>query len=336
MSFIRERPRMSLVIIFFLFVTIFPFIQYIIIHKNVNTNKENQNQVIHQKNVEPVKKEVKEVKEEIIKHSIVTFDKECMSPQNKKRDLQRYPVLLHDMGNSIYHPDPARTRCPVPWEWSDDVQDADAVIFNTLQNGASSILNQKVQKCQKIVLLGVESPVYYPWMLDKTLPVDITMDFRLLSDVPIPYVPSSYLTLFKTQPEPIASKSFISAFISNCGALNNREIVQKEIMDLAKVDSFGACHNNAKLPDLKQGEGWVGQKLSVLSKYKFTLAFENSNAEDYVTEKLFQPLQVGCVPVYLGASNIHDFVPNPKAVIRVSDFETTAKLVDYLNYLDKN
>lgn len=34
-------------------------------------------------------------------------------------------------------------------------------------------------------------------------------------------------------------------------------------------------------------------KVEALKKYKFSLAFENSNEEDYVTEKFFQSLVAG-------------------------------------------
>lgn len=34
-------------------------------------------------------------------------------------------------------------------------------------------------------------------------------------------------------------------------------------------------------------------KVEALKRYKFSLAFENSNEEDYVTEKFFQSLVAG-------------------------------------------
>lgn len=37
------------------------------------------------------------------------------------------------------------------------------------------------------------------------------------------------------------------------------------------------------------------------ARYKFTLAFENADCEDYITEKLWRPLIVGSVPIYYGS-----------------------------------
>ena len=59
----------------------------------------------------------------------------------------------------------------------------------------------------------------------------------------------------------------------------------------------------------------------LLSPYPFTLAFENSMADDYASEKVYNPLLVGSVPVYAGAPNIENLVP-PRSIIRLSDFAT--------------
>lgn len=45
------------------------------------------------------------------------------------------------------------------------------------------------------------------------------------------------------------------------------------------------------------GDGRLHHKVkSIIPKYKFTFAFENSETDDYVTEKLFGPLAAGSVP----------------------------------------
>ena len=60
--------------------------------------------------------------------------------------------------------------------------------------------------------------------------------------------------------------------------------------------------------------------MQTIAGYKFTLAFENAVAEDYVTEKLYHPLVAGSVPVYLGAPNVGQLVPASDCYIDVNDF----------------
>ena len=55
--------------------------------------------------------------------------------------------------------------------------------------------------------------------------------------------------------------------------------------------------------------GTINSKRDVLPNYKFCLAYENLAGEKgYITEKIFDAMQYGTVPVYLGAPNITDYV----------------------------
>jgi hypothetical protein len=51
---------------------------------------------------------------------------------------------------------------------------------------------------------------------------------------------------------------------------------------------------------------WVQVRL--LQGYKFAIVTENTNAFDYVTEKLFQALLAGTVPVYMGMYESEHFL----------------------------
>lgn len=44
--------------------------------------------------------------------------------------------------------------------------------------------------------------------------------------------------------------------------------------------------------------------LRILGNYKFNLATENAICDDYITEKLWRPLQVGSVPIVLGSPKV--------------------------------
>ena len=51
---------------------------------------------------------------------------------------------------------------------------------------------------------------------------------------------------------------------------------------------------------------------------------------DYVTEKVYDGLDAGCLPIYLGAENIADFVPVPGSVVDYNLLGSPERLVDEL------
>jgi hypothetical protein len=56
-------------------------------------------------------------------------------------------------------------------------------------------------------------------------------------------------------------------------------------------------------------KGSCPSKYEVLSQYTFALCFENMSIKGYITEKLFDCLYAGTIPLYLGANDIEDLVP---------------------------
>jgi alpha-1,3-fucosyltransferase 10 len=68
--------------------------------------------------------------------------------------------------------------------------------------------------------------------------------------------------------------------------------------------------------------------LNLLAKYKFVIAIENAVCDDYVTEKLWRSLQVGAVPIYLGAPNIEEYLPHPRAAVLVKDFGSVREVAE--------
>ncbi|GAA5163854.1 glycosyltransferase family 10 domain-containing protein [Viridibacterium curvum] len=55
--------------------------------------------------------------------------------------------------------------------------------------------------------------------------------------------------------------------------------------------------------------GSCNSKLEVLSRYRFSICFENTPMRGYFTEKMFDCLYAGTVPIYLGAPDIEQLVP---------------------------
>ena len=62
--------------------------------------------------------------------------------------------------------------------------------------------------------------------------------------------------------------------------------------------------------------------MKILSEYMFDVIIENVFVEDYVSEKLYQALISGAVPVYKGAPNARQFVPCDDCVIWVDEHVT--------------
>ena len=71
-------------------------------------------------------------------------------------------------------------------------------------------------------------------------------------------------------------------------------------------------------------------KLCILRHHRFVLTYENSEAEDYVTEKLFQALKSGSVPIYWGDPSVVDILPHPDAIVDVRKFATAFDLAMYV------
>lgn len=93
------------------------------------------------------------------------------------------------------------------------------------------------------------------------------------------------------------------------------------------VESTGALLNNT---------GYRMQsKVHELSAYRYTIAFENTIRDGYVTEKLLEPLAAGSVPIYLGAREACDDF-NPDAFIHALDFDGPDALIEHIRRLDQD
>ncbi len=75
--------------------------------------------------------------------------------------------------------------------------------------------------------------------------------------------------------------------------------------------------NRILAPKYPSYRGKIESKKEVLSKYKFTVCYENvKDTPGYITEKIFDCFFAGSVPIYLGAQNITDFVPESAFINR--------------------
>lgn len=181
------------------------------------------------------------------------------------------------------------------------------------------------------VAWSMESDVNYPLVSNQAFlrQFDLRMTYRRDADIWVPYLEAGMQAQLALPPVEKTADAPAVYIASNPLDRSGRGLYIAELMRHLRVDSYGRCLRNRHLAqDLGRTT-----KLHTIARYAFTLAFENSLARDYVTEKFFEPLLVGSVPVYLGAPNIDDFSPGDNAFIDVREFSGPAALADYLKYL---
>ncbi|CAO3644131.1 unnamed protein product [Mucor hiemalis] len=125
------------------------------------------------------------------------------------------------------------------------------------------------------------------------------------------------------------NKAPILWIAKNCAATNGRQEYIKKLMEYIDVHSYGECLNNRPFPETKS-------RMELISEYKFYLAVENSNCDDYVTEKLADTIAMSAVPIVDGPASYTGFIPTERSVIHMDAYPDPKDLADYIDYLDKN
>lgn len=208
---------------------------------------------------------------------------------------------------------------------------ADAVVFH-LPN-LETLEGITKAPGQLWVAWSMETPNPYPIMRDPAVMslFDLRMTYEQDADVWTPYLSSDKRHGLLKPPSEKTESSPVVRFQSNPFNQSGRNEYASMLMTRIKVDSYGAVANNRSLDGPDRGTATV---LETIARYKFTLAFENASEPDYVTEKFFNPLIAGSVPVYLGAPNIDEFAPGENCFVHAADFSGVDELAAYLNHLD--
>lgn len=73
-----------------------------------------------------------------------------------------------------------------------------------------------------------------------------------------------------------------------------------------------------------------GHKVLAYKDYKFTIVIENSEEDNYFTEKIIDPILCGTIPIYIGSPKLSTIF-NKEGIIQVRDIEDIEKKLDLLN-----
>ena len=125
----------------------------------------------------------------------------------------------------------------------------------------------------------------------------------------------------------LLSRKFCSFVVSNSFGNPIRRKFFERLTKYKKVDSGGRYLNNVGAP--------VSDKLEFCRGYKFNIAFENSSALGYTTEKIAQAYAACSVPIYFGNPNVAaDFLPD--SMICVHDEGDIERAVEEVIRLDND
>lgn len=264
---------------------------------------------------------------------------------NQKLDVQQYPT-----------PGPQRNLSILLWHWpfgrsyslsgnkcldmygighcflTDDRSTypaADVVVFHhqELSNGLSTLpMHLPRPAGQRWVWLSMEPPINNANVKQLSGVFNWTMSYRRDADIPVPYgktLPGAGMQGFHSA----LNRSFLACWVVSKSKPNQTRVdVYQSLKKYIPIHVYGKWKNKP-LPD--------DRLLPTISNCLFYLSFENSEAKDYISEKLWRnAFQAGAVPVVLGPSRAtYEAVAPPHSFIHVADFKRAAELAAYLNHL---
>ncbi|CAI5676641.1 alpha-(1,3)-fucosyltransferase 9 isoform X1 [Oreochromis niloticus] len=180
---------------------------------------------------------------------------------------------------------------------------------------------------QKWIWMNFESPTHSSKLSGIQKLFNLTLNYRQDANIGVPsgtIVPAEGEENFV----PPSKNKLVCWIVSNWNPQHDRVKYFNELQKHVKVHAYGRAF-----------EKYISDNdlIPTITSCKFYLSFENSVHKDYITEKLFNPLSVGTVPVVLGPTrqNYENFIQGD-AFIHVDDFSSPKDLADYLLLLDKN
>ncbi|XP_029902027.1 alpha-(1,3)-fucosyltransferase 9-like [Myripristis murdjan] len=181
---------------------------------------------------------------------------------------------------------------------------------------------------QKWVWSNAESPANSGRIPGLDHLFNLTCNYRRDADIPVPY---GYLVPVTDRDQSFelpAKDKLVCWIVSNWNPNFKRVQFYNKLKNHINIDiygkAFGQHLNNQDFP-------------KIISSCKFYLSFENSIHTDYITEKLYNPLMMGTVPVVLGPTrqNYENYIPGD-SFIHVDDFASPKELAERLLYLDQH
>jgi len=224
------------------------------------------------------------------------------------------------------------------YEIERDDQNPDYLIFGDRNFGENNV-NYNTKNCIKILYTGENQR---PW--DYQCHYAITFDhFDTSNHYRLPlYVIYDFDNTRRGSPRisnrltnsSPTKRGFCSFVVKNGGCEMRNQFFHK-LCGYKKVDSAGPLFNNTGITLNHVGHDAIWTKMEFISKYKFNMCFENASHPGYATEKLYEALVGGTVPIYWGSPTIAlDF--NPKAFLNWHDYQDDDLFIEAIQQIDSD
>ncbi|KAF9214635.1 hypothetical protein CPC16_010357 [Podila verticillata] len=183
------------------------------------------------------------------------------------------------------------------------------------------------------ILYGWEAPKWFELRKSVISKFSYKFNYHPSSDFIYPYFDNS---IFDTvlAPPPVTldykaamrKKGFngkglapIAWIVSNCRSFNGREYYIRQLQKYIDIDIYGQCSfRNREWP--QHADGSLLEDLEITSAYRFYLAFENSNCDFYVTEKLKRTYDAATIPIVDGPNDYGLFAATHNALIQADQY----------------
>jgi alpha(1,3/1,4) fucosyltransferase len=237
---------------------------------------------------------------------------------------------------------------------NDDLSDGEFIITHDISQNVVNMLSKYPSK--KLLAIILEPPIVTPNSYNTKLHSIFSKIFIMDDN----FVDGKkYIKFFYPQPAlkminniiPFKEKKFCTLISGNKYFYDHYDLILKEkrytyyelYSERKKTIEFfeqypndftfyGKYWNNS----YKNYGGPIEKKVDVLKNYKFCICFENTiNMPGYITEKIFDSFHAGCIPIYLGAPNITDYIPND-CFIDFRNFKNYENLYKYLKNMKED
>ena len=121
------------------------------------------------------------------------------------------------------------------------------------------------------------------------------------------------------------------------GAVLRREFCKLLMTKYKTVDCPGKVLHNMDAKELcaRHGYDWHRSKLVFMNRYKFNIAFENSEGDGYITEKLIDCYKANVVPIYWGSfGNVSPFPED--SMILANRYKSFEDLIARIEEIDED